>query len=74
MDKSIRIFTSFDAMKDEEYKEWRNMQPYERLDAAFELSTARYGKRQVKTASRALKKDPIRALRSRIQKAGKRPL
>jgi len=42
MDKSIRVYPSFDAMKHDEYREWQEMLPYERLNAAAELSLAAY--------------------------------
>jgi hypothetical protein len=42
MDKSIMAYASLDAMKDDEYREWHEMRPYERLNAAAELSLGAY--------------------------------
>jgi hypothetical protein len=38
----IRRFTSFDAMKAEEYQYWRNRPAYERLAATSEISSETY--------------------------------
>ena len=42
MDKTIRKYTDFDAMKADEYREWQALPGYERLNAIFELSLALY--------------------------------
>jgi hypothetical protein len=42
MDKTIRKFTSFEAMKDAEYTEWQALSAQARLDAAAELSLMQY--------------------------------
>lgn len=42
MDKTIRKYSSFEAMKDEEYREWQAMPACARLDAAAELSWTQY--------------------------------
>jgi hypothetical protein len=38
MDKSIRLYDSFAAVKDAEYREWQALPVLVRLDAAAELS------------------------------------
>ena len=43
MDKTIRKYTSLEAMKTDEYRDWQKLQPHERLDAAAALSIAAYG-------------------------------
>ena len=42
MDKTIRRYTSLDAMKADEYRAWQKLAPHERLDAAAELSIGAY--------------------------------
>lgn len=42
MDKTIRRYSSLEAMKADEYREWQKLLPRERLDAAAELSIAAY--------------------------------
>jgi hypothetical protein len=42
MDKTIRKYTSLEAMKTDELREWQRLPGYERLNAAFELSVAAY--------------------------------
>jgi hypothetical protein len=43
MDKTIRKYTSLDAMKADELSEWQKLSPLERLNAAAELSMTAYG-------------------------------
>ena len=42
MDKVIRTFTSFDAMKADEYRDWQVRPPHERMDAVAEITLAAY--------------------------------
>jgi hypothetical protein len=42
MDKTIRRYNSFAAMKDDEYREWQALPAHVRLDAAGELSSMLY--------------------------------
>ena len=42
MDKVIRTFTSFDAMKADEYRDWQERPPHERMDAVAEITLAAY--------------------------------
>ena len=42
MDKVIRIYTSFDALKDEEYRDWQELSVAERMDAVAEMTLAAY--------------------------------
>jgi hypothetical protein len=49
MDKTIRKYSSLDAMKTDEYRAWQKMSPRERLDAAAELSIVAYGMKESPT-------------------------
>jgi hypothetical protein len=42
MDKAIRKYTSYKAMKADEYRYWQSRPVYERMDAVSELTTAAY--------------------------------
>jgi hypothetical protein len=42
VDKTVRKYSSFEAMKADEYRSWQEMRPHERLDAAAELSMGAY--------------------------------
>ena len=42
MDKTIHSYTSLDAMKADEYREWHELPPCERLNAAAALSIGAY--------------------------------
>ena len=42
MDKVIRTFTSFDAMKADEYRDWQDRPAHERMDAVAEITLAAY--------------------------------
>jgi hypothetical protein len=42
MDKVIRTFSSFDAMKADEYRDWQERPPHERMDAVAEITLAAY--------------------------------
>ncbi len=42
MDKTIRKYTSLEAMKADEYRDWRMLSSSERLDAAAALSIEAY--------------------------------
>jgi hypothetical protein len=42
MDKTIRRYRSFEAIRDDEYREWQALSPQARLDAAAELSFMQY--------------------------------
>ena len=42
MDKTIRRYSSLDAMKADEYRAWQKLLPRERLNAAAELSIGAY--------------------------------
>lgn len=42
MDKTLRRYTSFTAMKDDEYREWQALPAQLRLAAAWELSVMQY--------------------------------
>ena len=46
MDKTVRKYSSLDAMKADEYRGWQNLLPRERLDAAAELSISAYGMKE----------------------------
>jgi hypothetical protein len=40
--KTIRLYTSLDEMKRDEYREWQEVSPLARLNAAAELSLGAY--------------------------------
>jgi len=42
MDKTLRKYDSFAAVKDDEYREWQALTPQARLDAAAELSLLQF--------------------------------
>jgi hypothetical protein len=42
MDKTIRVYDSFDQMKADEYRYWQGRPVDERMDAVSELTTAAY--------------------------------
>ena len=42
MDKTIHKYTSFDAMKADEYRHWQSRSVQERMDAVSELTLALY--------------------------------
>jgi hypothetical protein len=42
MDKTIRRYKSFSAVKDDEYREWQALPAHARLDAAWDLSSMQY--------------------------------
>ena len=42
MDKVIRTFSSFDAMKADEYRDWHERPAHERMDAVAEITLAAY--------------------------------
>ena len=42
MDKVIRTFSSFDAMKADEYRDWQERPAHERMDAVAEITLAAY--------------------------------
>jgi hypothetical protein len=46
MDKSIRVYTSLDEMKNDEYREWHELEPYKRFNAAAELSLSWHGAKE----------------------------
>jgi len=61
MEKTIRKFASFQAMKDEEYRYWQSVSPEERFAAGHELSVEGYREhghsadgRELKTVARRL--------------------
>jgi hypothetical protein len=63
MEKTIRKFTSFQAMKDEEYRYWQSVSPEERFAAGHELSVEAYREygysvdgRELKTVARRLQR------------------
>ena len=57
MDKTIRRYSSLEAMKADEYREWQKLAPHERLAAAAELSIAAYGM-----------KEPSKSVPARLQR------
>lgn len=67
MDKTIRKYPSFAAIKDAEYEEWQALPAHARLDAAAELSTTQYSwKRQARHVQPGLQRTLVR-----VQKASR---
>jgi hypothetical protein len=73
MDKTIRKFDSFEAMKAEEYRAWQALSPADRLNAAAELSIALYsiqertsGATQERTSGAT--KEPSKNVPARLQR------
>jgi hypothetical protein len=46
MDKTIRIFTSHEAMKAEEYAYWQGRPVHERMDAVSEITRVAYAMKE----------------------------
>jgi hypothetical protein len=77
MDKTIRKFASFNAMKAEEYRAWQALTPADRLNAAAELSIGLYSmesrpsgaaeKRPSGTAKEPFKNVPARLQRTLVR-------
>ncbi len=42
MDKVIREYTSLDALKADEYRDWQELPAQERMDAVVEITLAAY--------------------------------
>jgi hypothetical protein len=42
MDKTVRVFTSLDEMKAEEYRHWQSRPVHERMEAVADLNLASY--------------------------------
>ncbi|MGD0226867.1 MAG: hypothetical protein ABSF71_31455 [Terriglobia bacterium] len=42
MDKVIRKFTSFEALKTDEYRDWQKLPAQERMDAVAEITLEAY--------------------------------
>lgn len=43
MEKTVRVFNSFEEMKAEEYRYWQSRPVWERMKAVVELSRSLYG-------------------------------
>lgn len=46
MDKAILTFTSLEAMKAEEYRDWQNRPAHERMSAVSEITLATYAMKE----------------------------
>jgi hypothetical protein len=42
MDKVIRKYTNFDALKTDEYRDWQKLPAHERMNAVVEITLAAY--------------------------------
>jgi len=60
MNKTIRKFTSFQAVKDEEYRYWQSVPPAERIEAAFQHSVQMYRMKGIEPDGSALKRSLVR--------------
>jgi hypothetical protein len=60
MDKTIRRYTSLDAMKADEYRAWQKLAPHERLAAAAELSIGAYRMKEPSNVPARLQRTLVR--------------
>jgi hypothetical protein len=60
MDKTIRKFTSFDELKDDEYRYWQSVPPAERIEAAHRLSVEIYRMKGIEPDGSGLKRSLVR--------------
>lgn len=60
MDKTVRKFTSFQEVKDEEYRYWQSVPPAERIEAAFQLSVEGYRMKGIVADGSGLKRSLVR--------------
>jgi hypothetical protein len=60
MDKTIRKFSSFEEVKDDEYRYWQSVPPAERIEAAFRLSVDVYRMKGIEPDGSALKRSLVR--------------
>ena len=64
MDKAVRKFTSFQEVKDEEYRYWQSVPPAERIEAAFQFSVDMYRMKGIVADGSALRRSLVRVERS----------
>ena len=60
MDKTLRKFTSFEEVKDDEYRYWQSVSPAVRIEAAFQLSVDMYRMKGIEPDGAALKRSLVR--------------
>lgn len=60
MDKTIRKFTNFDELKDEEYRYWQSVPPSERIAAIFDHSVDAYRMKGIAADGQGLKRIIVR--------------
>ncbi len=60
MDKAVRKLASFEEMKDEEYRYWQSVSPWERIAAIFEHSVEAYRMKGIIADGRWLKTTVVR--------------
>lgn len=60
MDMTIRKFSSFEEVKDDEYRYWQSVPPAERIEAAYQLSVDQYRMKGIEPDGTALKRCLIR--------------
>lgn len=61
MDKTVRKFTSFEELKDDEYRYWQSVSPAERFAAIFEHSVDSYRMKGIVADGRALRTTVVRS-------------
>jgi hypothetical protein len=59
MDKTIRTFTSFEAMKADEYRDWQERPAHERMSAVSKITLAAYAMKEPAADVRRLQKTLI---------------
>ena len=60
MDKTVRKFTSFQEVKDEEYRYWQSVSPSERIAAGHQMSVEGYRAYGFEVDGRNLKRVAVR--------------
>jgi hypothetical protein len=60
MDKTIRKFASFEAVKDEEYRYWQSISPSERIAAVYQHSVDAYRMKGIIADGQGLKRTLVR--------------
>ena len=65
MDKTIRTFTSLEAMKAEEYRNWQERPAHERMSAVSEITLATYAMKEPAPDVRRLQRTLVHLQRPR---------
>ena len=74
MDKAIRKYASLDALKDEEYRDWQDLPPDERINAVAEITLAAYQMKEPGLDVRRLQKTLVHLQRPESKISDRRGL